>query len=52
MWSHYADAHKRFCIEYNLRNLKINAMFLRDRANAHPQATHLKIPQADPLPSQ
>jgi len=23
---------------------------LRDRANAHPQTTHLKIPQANPLP--
>ena len=25
-------------------------LMLRDRANAHPQTTHLKIPHANPLP--
>jgi len=28
MWSHYADEHKGFCIEYDLKSPKINRKFL------------------------
>jgi hypothetical protein len=31
MWAHYADNHKGFCVEYDIRPLKKETVFLHDR---------------------